>query len=172
VFVDITNSEYNKLLDIAKNICKTEMADDLLHECILAMYQYPKEELQSIKENGRLFFFGARIMANMYHSKTSRFYYKIKKYGTQHIDYTRTNLDDFIFTNSTADNSIEKIMTILDDIYWYDRELFKLYYFGTNEGTKYTYTSLSEKTGISRRSIFYTIKNVKEHIKNKIDESE
>jgi hypothetical protein len=63
-------------------------------------------------------------------------------------------------------------MTILDDIYWYDRELFKLYYFGTNEGTKYTYTSLSEKTGISRRSIFYTIKNVKEHIKNKIDESE
>ena len=168
--VDITTSEYNKLLDIAKNICKTDYAEDLLHECVIAMYKYPKDELQSIKENGRLFFFGARIMANMYHSKTSRYYYKIKKYSQQHIDYSRTNLDEFIFTSTDTSNQIENIMIILKDVYWYDRELFKLYYFGNNEGKKYTYTSLSEKTGISRRSIFYTIKGVKEYIKEKIDD--
>ena len=166
----ITQKEYDKLLNIAKNICKTDYADDLLHECILAMYQYPPEELQSIKENGRLFFFGARIMANMYHSKTSRYYYKIKKYNQQHIDQSDTNLDEFIFTNEQSKEHIDMIHNILDDMYWYDRELFKLYYFGDNNGSKFTYTSLANRTGISRRSIFYTIKNVKKHIKKKMNE--
>ena len=168
--MQITEKEYKKLLNIAKNICKTDYAEDLLHECILAMYQYPTDELQSIKENGRLFFFGARIMANMYHSKTSRYYYKIKKYNQQHIDQSDTNLDEFIFTNEADKEHIEMIHNILNDMYWYDRELFKLYYFGNNNGTKFTYTSLANRTGISRRSIFYTIKNVKKHIKEKINE--
>ena len=168
--MEITQREYDKLLNIAKNICKTDYAEDLLHECFEAMYKYPKEELQSIKDNGRLFFFGARIMANMYHSKTSRYYYKIKKYNQQHIDNQDTNLDKFIFTNDSTDEKLELINNILSEMYWYDRELFKLYYFGDNNGSKYTYTSLAEKTGISRRSIFYTIKNVKLHIRKVLNE--
>jgi len=64
----------------------------LLHECFIAMYQYPKEELEFIRQKGELFFFGARIMSLMYHSKTSRYYYKIKKYNQQHIDDQDTNL--------------------------------------------------------------------------------
>lgn len=168
--MEITQKEYDKLLNIAQNICKTDYAEDLLHECFEAMYKYPTEELQSIKENGRLFFFGARIMANMYHSKTSRYYYKIKKYNQQHIDNQDTNLDKFIFTNDSTDEKLELINNILSEMYWYDRELFKLYFFGDNNGSKYTYTSLAEKTGISRRSIFYTIKNVKLHIRKKLNE--
>jgi len=168
--VEITQKEYDKLLNIAQNICKTDYAEDLLHECFEAMYKYPTEELQSIKENGRLFFFGARIMANMYHSKTSRYYYKIKKYNQQHIDNQDTNLDKFIFTNDSTDEKLELINHILSEMYWYDRELFKLYFFGDNNGSKYTYTSLAEKTGISRRSIFYTIKNVKLHIRKQLNE--
>jgi len=62
-------------------------------------------------------------------------------------------------------------MSELDKLYWYDRELFKLYYFGDNNGSKYTYTTLAEKTGISRRSIFYTIKNVKDKIRKAINET-
>ena len=168
--MEITQKEYDKLLNIAQNICKTDYAEDLLHECFEAMYKYPTEELQSIKENGRLFFFGARIMANMYHSKTSRYYYKIKKYNQQHIDNQDTNLDKFIFTNDSTDEKLELINNILSEMYWYDRELFKLYFFGDNNGSKYTYTSLAEKTGISRRSIFYTIKNVKLHIRKQLNE--
>ena len=168
--MQLTESEYNKLLDISRNICKTDYADDLLHECFIAMYKYPKEELEQIRQKGELFFFGARIMSLMYHSKTSRYYYKIKKYNDQHIDQADTNLDTFIFTNESTNEQIEIINDILNDMYWYDRELFKLYYFGNNNGQKYTYTTLAEKTGISRRSIFYTIKNVKEHIKDKINE--
>tara|TARA_R110000772_G_scaffold70153_3_gene154505 strand:+ start:731 stop:1246 length:516 start_codon:yes stop_codon:yes gene_type:complete len=170
--VELTQGEYNKLLNIAQNICKTSYSEDLLHECFIAMYSYPKEELESIRQKGELFFFGARIMSLMYHSKTSRYYYKIKKYNQQHIDDQDTNLDTFIFTNdNTSQKSIELIKNELDKIYWYDRELFKLYFFGDNDGSKYTYTTLAQKTGISRRSIFYTIKNVKNKIRKTINET-
>ena len=79
----------------------------------------------------------------------------------------------FIFTNDTAQQeNIELVESILDELYWYDRELFKLYYFGELDGSKYTLQSLADKTGISRRSIFTTIKNVKTYIKKRIDELE
>jgi transcriptional antiterminator len=48
--------------------------------------------------------------------------------------------------------------------------MFKLYYFGELDGKKYTLQTLAEKTNISRRSIFTTIKNVKKFLKDKINE--
>ena len=57
------------------------------------------------------------------------------------------------------------INTILDNLYWYDRELFRLYVLGDDDGNKFTYTSLSKKTKISRMNIYLTIKKVKEYLK-------
>lgn len=169
----LSESEYNKLRSIAFNICKTDLKEDLLHECIYIILSYPKDKMESIVLNGRLFFFAARVMSNLYHSKTSSFYYKYRKEMEEQLDDYDTNLDLFIFTNE--DNALERIELIerlLENIYWYDRELFMLYYFGKNNGKKYTYTSLAEETGISRRSIFYTIANVREDLKSRIDEVE
>ena len=64
----------------------------------------------------------------------------------------------------------ELIESLLDELYWYDREMFKLYHFGEINGKRYTLQSLADKTGISRRSIFTTIKNVKTYIKKRINE--
>ena len=66
----------------------------------------------------------------------------------------------------------EKVVSIssgikIDDL---DREMFKLYHFGEINGKRYTLQSLADKTGISRRSIFTTIKNVKTYIKKRINE--
>ena len=144
--MQLTNAEYQKLKDIASNICKTDFADDLLHEALEATLKYPKEKLEFIKQDGKLFFFVARIMANMYHSKTSTYYYQIARF------YDKHTLQDCT-------------------LYWYDRELFKLYYFGELDGNKYTLQSLADKTGISRRSIFTTINNVKTYIKSRIYET-
>jgi len=43
-----------------------------------------------------------------------------------------------------------------------------LYVLGDNDGRKYTYTSLSKKTKISRMNIYITIKKVKEYIKERL----
>ena len=50
---------------------------------------------------------------------------------------------------------------------WYDRELFKLYYYEGN-----TLDSLAAKTKISRNSIYTTIDKVRTIIKDKIHEKE
>ena len=171
--MQLTNAEYQRLKDIACNICKTDFADDLLHEALEATLQYPKDKLEFIKQDGKLFFFVARIMANMYHSKTSTYYYKIARFYDKHTLQDCTKMQKFIFTNDTQQQeNIELIESILDELYWYDRELFKLYYFGELDGNKYTLQSLANKTGISRRSIFTTIKNVKKYIKERINEAE
>jgi len=55
-------------------------------------------------------------------------------------------------------------------MYWYERELFKLYVLGDNEGKRYTYTTLSNKTKISRMSIYTTLKVVKNYIAKRLKE--
>lgn len=94
----------------------------------------------------------------------------------EHIDDYDTNFDKIILTendgNVHKELKLRQIEEILSEMYWYDKELFRLYFYGDNDGKKFTYTSMAEKLGISRRSIFYTIKQVKEQIKLKIDEIE
>ncbi len=170
--MQLTQKEYNKLLDIAKNICKTDYVEDLLHEALFATLCYPEEKIQFIKKDGKLFFFVARIMANMYHSKTSTYYYNIARFYDKHVLQDCTKIQSFIFTKETTkQDNIILIESILDELYWYDRELFKLYYFGEINGNKYTLQSLADKTGISRRSIFTTVKNVKNYIKKRLNET-
>jgi DNA-directed RNA polymerase sigma subunit (sigma70/sigma32) len=169
--VKLQEREYNKLLEIAKNICKTDFAQDLLHEALFVCLQYPEEKMEFIKKDGKLFFFVARIMANMYHSKTSQYYYKIARFYDKHNLYDCKKMSQIIFTNNKSDNQkIQIIENLLNKLYWYDREMFKLYYFGELDGKKYTLQTLAEKTNISRRSIFTTIKNVKKFLKDKINE--
>ena len=50
-------------------------------------------------------------------------------------------------------------------MYWYDAELFKLYYYENN-----TLDSLAEKTGISRNSIHTTISKVRKQLKENLNE--
>jgi len=60
---------------------------------------------------------------------------------------------------------LEKIDKVLDSLdYWYDREIFKLYYYEGN-----TLDSLAKKTGISRNSLFTTIDKVRTKIKEEVE---
>ena len=64
-------------------------------------------------------------------------------------------------------NKLEKIDVVLDKLdSWYDRELFKLYYYEGN-----TLDSLAAKTKISRNSLFTTIDKVRTIIKDELDEN-
>ena len=58
---------------------------------------------------------------------------------------------------------IDKQLDKLDS--WYDRELFKLYYYEGN-----TLDSLAAKTKISRNSLFTTIDKVREILKKELNE--
>ena len=93
--------------------------------------------------------------------------------SSNHPDYTGDNnyyksLSNI--PNAEVDNAqlhkleiIDKELDKLEN--WYDRELFKLYYYEGN-----TLDSLAKKTKISRNSLFTTIDKVRTILKNELNE--
>ena len=59
---------------------------------------------------------------------------------------------------------LDKIDLVLNDLYWYDKKVFELYYY--EEGN--TLDSLAKKTGISRNSLFTTIDKVRQILKKEL----
>lgn len=164
---------YNKYRDIALNIAKDiNRAEDLLHESLLVILEYDQDKVKRMEDEGTLSFFISRIMANNYHSKTSKYYYKYKRYYQLFSDLGYGNqsyANKLMIAEHKKQETIEHIKYILEGMYWYDRELIKLYYFGDYDGEKYTLDSLAKKTGISRTSIFHTIREARKYIKSKLD---
>ena len=129
--------------------------------------------------------YGAVALRRALTSTRSNFYYKYEKYYT-HIDSASYNCsttfsnDDVAhniannkhisnIANEEIDNTKEEKLELINKElnkieYWYDRELFKLYYSGE------TLDSLAAKTRISRNSIFTTIDKVRTIIKNNLNE--
>ena len=163
--------------------------NEAVQELMLYFLQMNPDTLRSIYEKDGILGitrYGAVALRRALTSKRSNFFYKYEKYYT-HIDNfshncntTHNNNTDVYNTtnnknisnipNQEVDNSkLEKLELIdkeLDKIdYWYDRELFKLYYYEGN-----TLDSLAAKTRISRNSIFTTIDKVRNLLKKKLNE--
>ena len=163
--------------------------NEAVQELMLYFLQMNPDTLRNIYEKDGILGitrYGAVALRRALTSKRSNFFYKYEKYYT-HIDNfshncntTHNNNTDVYNTtnnknisnipNQEVDNSkLEKLELIdkeLDKIdYWYDRELFKLYYYEGN-----TLDSLAAKTRISRNSIFTTIDKVRNLLKKKLNE--
>tara|TARA_R100000664_G_C2719391_1_gene113404 strand:- start:121 stop:696 length:576 start_codon:yes stop_codon:yes gene_type:complete len=162
--------------------------DDAVQELYLYFMQMNQQTLKNIYEKDGeegIIRYGAVVLRRALTSPRSPFYYKYKKYYT-HLDksfYNATSSiikDDYVVTSDWNYKNIsnianpeevyqwkklEKIDKILDDVYWYDRNIFKLYYYEGN-----TLDSLAKKTKISRNSLFTTIDKVRELIKDELDE--
>ncbi len=139
---------------------------------------YEKDGLIGVKK------YGAVVLKRSLTSKYSRFYYKYEKYY-RHLDnynYVSTptmhepdlsNANNYYKSISNIANpdeenkwqKLEDIDMVLDELYWYDREMFKLYYYKKN-----TLDSIAAKTKISRNSVFNTIDKVREILKKKLNE--
>ncbi len=161
--------------------------DNAVQELMLYFLSMNPDTLRSIYEkDGKegIVRYGSVALRRALTSKRSNFYYKYEKYYT-HIDnfsydcsanYSNDSVSHNIANNKNianlpnkeVDNSnLEKLELIdkeLDKIdYWYDRELFKLYYYEGN-----TLDSLAAKTRISRNSIFTTIDKVRTILKKEL----
>ena len=163
--------------------------NEAVQELMLYFMQMNPTTLKSIYDKDGvdgLTRYGAVALRRALTSKRSNFYYKYEKYYTRidsftnnvtftnnHPDYTGDNnyyknLSNI--PNAEIDNAqlhkleiIDKELDKLDN--WYDRELFKLYYYEGN-----TLDSLAKKTKISRNSLFTTIDKVRTILKNELNE--
>tara|TARA_Y100001938_G_C7885348_1_gene327088 strand:- start:34 stop:540 length:507 start_codon:yes stop_codon:yes gene_type:complete len=157
---------YDKLKDMAYNIAGEKGKDDLLSFVIEELYKCDQDRINEIIEKKQLTFYIARVMLNQYHSKTSRYYYKYNKYYEFH---TTTTIESITADNTTytikdkkeVEERLEWIEKKLQDLYWFDAELFRIYY-----RDSHSLNSLAKATRISRATIYKAIKNVKNYLKN------
>ena len=160
-----------------------EQVDDAVQELYLYFLQMNPDILKKIYEKDGLdgiTRYGAVVLRRALTSTRSPFYYQYKKYYT-HIDkFTSNATYDVIETGEVTPNKnlyniaeepavknlefekLDKIDLVLNDLYWYDRKVFQLYYSGE------TLDSLAKKTGISRNSLFTTIDKVREILKSEL----
>jgi len=161
-----------------------EQVDDAVQECMLYFLQMNPESLKNIYEKDGLdgiTKYAAVVLRRALTSVRSPFYYQYKKYYT-HIDSFTSNVTyDVIETGEVVPTKnlyniaeepavknlefekLDKIDLILNDLYWYDKKVFELYYYQGN-----TLDSLAKKTGISRNSLFTTIDKVRTILKKEL----
>ena len=160
------------------------LIEEAVQELMLYFMQMNPEVLKSIFEkDGKkgLIRYGAVVLRRSYTSVRSPFYYKYNKYYTN-LDAQASSITYDITETGEMSNEkhlynipnpeeyqqwqkLELIDKALEDIYWYDRDVFKLYYYEGN-----TLTGLAKKTGISRNSLFTTIDKVRDQLKELLDE--
>lgn len=157
---------YDKLKDIAFNIAGIKYKDDLLSFVIEELYKCDQDRIKEIIENKKMTFYVIRIMINQFHSKTSRYYYKYRKYYEYHVtgiveaispDNTESEIED----KELIEERLEWIEEKLKDIYWFDAECFRIYF-----KESHSLNSLSKATKISRATIYKSINNVKKYLIN------
>ena len=136
---------------MAYNIAGIRQKDDLLSFVIEELYKCDQIRLREIIEDKQMTFFVARIMVNQYHSKTSRYYYKYRKYYEYHLSGINesTHADTSVSNKKQKLEVEEKLMWIeekLKDLYWFDAEVFK--------------------TKINKNTLWKAINNVKNYLIN------
>ena len=167
---------YKKLKEVSDKITsgKKYNSEDLLHDTIVNLYDSDKNKIESLIDKNELIFWIARIMVNQYHSKTSPFYKKYKKYyqiindkfsiGTwqdQYINNTPGRIhrmieEDGVKQKEKFEKDLELINKKLKEIHWFDSECFRIYTM-----TGMSLTQFSNQCGISRNTLYKSIVKVK-----------
>ena len=151
---------------MAFNIAGNNGKDDLLSFVIEELYKCDQDRINEIIEKNQLTFYIARVMLNQYHSKTSRYYYKYKKYYEYHTtttieSITADNVDYTIKEKEIVEERLEWIDDKLKDVYWFDAQVFKVYFL-----EDHSLNSMAKATGINRNTLFKAISNVKKYLIN------
>jgi len=157
---------YDRLKDVALNIAGIKEYEELLHFVIEELYKCDQIRLREIIEKNQMTFYAVRVMMNQYHSKTSRYYYKYKKY----YEYHATQTIECISADKSKSNKKKKeeievkldwIEEKLKDLYWFDAEVFKLYY-----RENFSLSEMAKATKINKNTLYKAIRNVKNYLIN------
>ena len=170
----------NRFVAVASKYTEDQnVIDEVVQEQMLYFMQMNKETLIDIYDKDGLegiVKYGAVAIHRAVTSPRSNYYYKYRKYYTKidgsytNFNTVRTNKDitqipDVVDESIYKKLAIEKIEKELGNMYWYDKKVFEVYY---NEG--HTLDSLAKKTGISRNSLFTTLKKVRTKLKEILDD--
>ncbi len=176
--LDILAKKHNEWIKMAKSFkLNNNDANELVQEMYLRMYDYTKDVNRIMYNEKEINTFYIYItLRNLYYSKCSSYKRKNIKVFTdidqEKYNYIINNIaynEDEINKNYNKKVDLEalydKIDEIIDDWYWYDKKLTKLYL-----STNMSMRDISKETKISLSSIFNTLTNAKEKIRKESKE--
>jgi DNA-directed RNA polymerase specialized sigma24 family protein len=151
---------YYKLLQISKRITKGhELSQDLLHEIIIQIYD-KKEIVLNNYEDSTITYWITGIMRINWYSKTSPFYYKIRKEPLNYQPIT----DIFEYEDEQLKWEKEILLEALElsyaELNFWTKGMVQLYL------VLGSVNKVSKFTGIPKSSIIKYVKQSKEELKN------
>lgn len=141
--------------DAISKMHPVELQEDLKGELFLILAELPEEKLIGLYEAKQLRFYVVRVMLNLVRSTDKKFYAKYRNF----VEYEEREIAD----ESQADPT-EFISKYFEGLYWYEKELLRLYTFEFNRNAR----QLSRATGIPYMSIIRTLNKTKQDLKSKI----
>lgn len=154
---EIQKTEYRQ---ICRKLCDN-YSDDLYQELVLTLLEYDPKKLEKIPNLQQAKYFIVGIICNMAHSSTSPFHkkYRKKEYPTE-IEISDGDVYDYD-EDADFEYHYKTATETLDGLYWFDRELFKLY---VEHGSL---RNVQKATGINRGFVYRSVNKTIDKIKNK-----
>lgn len=156
---------HKEWIKIINSFGEYDYAEDLVQECYLVLYKYATEDKiirDGIVSRGYMYFSLRSLYFQYYNSKRK-------------VDKVSLNDDEFAYqiphyTEMDEQIAFDRICQMIDNHIegwrWYEKKLFTLY-----RDTDLSIRGLATETNISWVSIFNTLKNAKQELKDKFQES-
>lgn len=148
-----------ELYELAKKLT-AKHADDLIQEVALLLLEMSPEKWDELNEGGYLRWYVVRTIMNMGTSPRSTFATKYKLFETFADIPEGQQADPY---DEQREKDLTIIETLLEDCYWYDQEIVKLW---IKEGS---YRKVEKVTDIPYKSIGNTVKKTLIKLKNDYD---
>ena len=153
--------------DVPMRICVKNSHEyyttDLLHECILTLYELDEQKIIDAHNKNYLSFLFYKIVTNSYISYTSPFAKKYRHFNQTTDDFKKIQADIEIENDNYEElfeRFIQHLETDIETFDEYERELFKLYV--QFRDFRKISNLVGIKYGAVRHSILQTIKKLKE----------
>lgn len=166
---EYVTDNYPKMREMARTITRGKSPDweELLHTCVLALYESDRQRIEGLIERRQLRYWLARMMMNQYNSSTSPYHYQYRKpveriRNAQHD--IRTWYEDTIPEKEHREELHRFIEESLSDLPYFDRMVTKVYY---DHG--HSLNTLSKATGISRTTLFKALKRTRDGIRRRYE---
>lgn len=159
-----TSKDFNQCI---RKMKPESLQDELKAEVALILCEKPEDLIIGLADRKELRFYTVRIILNLIQSNTSPFYKKFRDTETLLFDdlpigttsntgFNQNKNHKIFIEDNGYDDRKDNAISEIDNLYWYDREILKLY---AEHGT---YRKVEEITGIPFESIYKTIqKNCK-----------
>ena len=175
----ILSKRHTEWLNMAKSFkLDNNDANELVQNMYLRMYDYTKDVKRIMYNEKEINTFYIYItLRNLYYSKFTNYKKKNKtvlfsdidkenfKYIINKMSYDIDDFEDNYKKKVNLEALCNKIDSVIEDWYWYDKKLTKLYL-----NTDMSMRDISKETKISLSSIFNTLTNAKEKIRKESKE--